>query len=186
MNGNFSFQKGFNRLEFVSKYVVVDVETTGLNCKGNEIIEIAALRIENGVVIDSFSSLLKPLGDIPPFIQNMTGISNEMLVDAPSQYEVLLDFYQYVKEDIILGHNVNFDMGFIRESLAREIGISFNNDFIDTLRWSRILLKGVKEHKLGYLADYLNLSNRPSHRAMNDCLATYELYERLRLIKCGQ
>ena len=186
MNGKSNNVKGMNRLEFVSKYVVVDVETTGLSCKENEIIEIAAIRVENGKIIDSFSSLIRPQNDIPSFIIGLTGITNEMLADAHSAYDVLLDFYQYVKEDIVLGHNVHFDVNFIHESMNREIGVGFSNDFIDTYRWSRILLKGVKEHKLGFLANHLNLKNKPSHRAMSDCLTTFELYECLRGIKCAK
>ena len=179
-------EKGTNRLEFVSRYVVVDVETTGFNTLGGDIIEIAALRVEDGKIVDSFSSLIKPKNQITDFISGLTGITNEMLENAKSSYDVLLDFYQYVEDDIILGHNVNFDINFISDIMFRDIGISFKNDFIDTLRWSRILIKSAREHKLGYLANHLNLSNKPTHRAMSDCLATHELYEYLRRVKCGK
>ena len=181
---NFSEKKGCNRLEFVSRYVVVDVETTGFDFVNGDIIEIAALRIENGKVVDSFQTLILPKSPISPFIENLTGISNTMLISAPSSYDALLDFYQYLKDDIILGHNVNFDINFINGIMKRDIGINLCNDYIDTLRWSRILIRNAKDYKLGTLASHLTLYNQPSHRAMNDCMATYELYERLREIKC--
>ena len=105
--------KGKSLIEFPNKYIAFDIETTGLDPMYDEIIEIGAIKIENGKEIETFSTLIKPEYEINDFITELTGITNEMVQNAPKINEVLTRFMDFIKDSIILGHNINFDINFI-------------------------------------------------------------------------
>lgn len=169
--------KGESLLKSLDNYVAVDLETTGLNPADEEIIEFAAVRVVDGRVADTFSSLANPRREISEEITKITGITNEMLATAPDVADVLKDFLAFVGDSVIVGHNVNFDVNFIYDSSERhELG-TFSNDFVDTMRISRKCTIGARNHKLDTLLKHYDIVNDNAHRALSDTLCTQQLYE---------
>ena len=176
---NMRVQKGKSLIMAPSSFVVFDIETTGLNTKQNEIIEIGALKVKDSVVIDKFNSLIKPKYPISSFITNLTGITNQMVIDAPPIDEVLVNFMEFVGSNTLMGHNVNFDINFIYDKLLECRLKPLTNDFVDTLRLSRMVLTNLSHHKLSDLADYYHIDKTGSHRSLKDVEMTLEVYNRL-------
>ena len=172
--------KGNSKIDLLNKYVVIDIETTGLDPQYDEIIELGALKIENGVIVDSFSKLIKPKTSISDFITQLTGISNSMVENAPSIEEELPNYLKFINEQNIVGHNVNFDINFIYDNLAKILNKPFTNDYIDTLRLSRKLYPDIKNHKLITVCDYLKINESTHHRALSDCELTFKVYETIK------
>lgn len=173
-------EKGVSLLEMPNSFVVFDIETTGLDFIFDEIIEIGAIKIVNGAVVDSFNSLIKPKNKIDEFITELTGITNEMLEDAPSIREVLLNFVDFIGNNILVGHNVNFDINFVYDNLIRNELNPISNDFVDTMRISRRLLKELKHHRLIDLAEYYNIDIQGNHRSLKDAEITLNVFNNLR------
>lgn len=183
--------KGKSLLYFPDDFCVVDIETTGLSPAYDEIIELSALKVRSGSVIDKFSALVKPdgryIGDngellyVNEFITELTGITNEMLETAPLISEVIDEFLCFVGNSIIVGHNVNFDINFIYDTLLNEKGIDFKNNFCDLLRVSKQLFPELPNHKLLTVASALNVSVTESHRGLADCLTSFECFQKCRL-----
>ena len=171
--------KGKSLIEFPNKYIAFDIETTGLDPMYDEIIEIGAIKIENGKEIETFSTLIKPEYEINDFITELTGITNEMVQNAPKINEVLTRFMDFIKDSIILGHNINFDINFIYDNLINEDMQPITNDFIDTLRLSRRLLPELKHHRLSDLANYYNIDTTGSHRSLTDVRITIDIFKNL-------
>lgn len=169
--------RGRSLIEKTNDYTVIDVETTGFYAGYDEIIEFSGLKVRNGVIIDKFSTLIKPSTPIDDFIIEFTGITNEMLDDAPSIDEMIDKIIAFIGDDIIVGHNVSFDVNFIYDSYNECKGEYLKNDFLDTLRLSRKLFKDLPNHQLSTIANAFNKTCFPSHRAMKDCLATNELIQ---------
>lgn len=159
-------------------YVVFDTETTGLKATENEIIEIAAVKVQHGKVIDTFEALIKPKRYVPANITAITGITNEMLEGQPSEQEVIPKYIQWLKSaDIIAAHNLGFDARFLKSSCART-GARFPVDMgaIDTVQVARSINNcGAKSSKLNDLCNHLNISLIGHHRAMNDVMATKDV-----------
>lgn len=171
--------KGKSLIEFPSNYVAFDIETTGLDPMYNEIIEIGAIKIKNGKELITFNTLIKPRYEISSFITELTGITNEMVINAPKIEEVLPKFMDFIEDSIVLGHNVNFDINFIYDNLIN-IGMPpIYNNFVDTLRLSRRLLPELKHHRLSDLASYYNIDTTGSHRALTDVRITIEVFQKL-------
>lgn len=160
-------------------YTVVDIETTGLNPAMEEIIEIGAIRVRNNEETERFSELIKPSKEISPFITNLTGISNEMVKNARTAKDVLKDFRDFLGCDIIVGHNVNFDVDFLYDHCEMNQLPPMANNFIDTLKVSRRVLPKLPHHRLSDIAEYYCVSYEGAHRAVNDCAITNKVYERL-------
>lgn len=175
--------KGKSLLAFPKEYIVFDIETTGLSTEWDEIIEIAAIKIINGIPAEKFSSLIKPENPISDFITELTGISNDMVSDAPPVEEVLPKFLDFVGDSILVGHNVNFDVNFIYDScIANLENELLTNNFIDTMRISRRLLPDLKHHRLKDISEALGVIYENAHRAYNDCEFTYQCLEKMRII----
>ena len=155
-------------------YCVLDLETTGLSPTNNEIIEIAMLRVRGGKVQDVFQTLCRPKHKISSFITGLTGISNEMVADAPAVEEVIRDAFHFLGDDLIVGHNVSFDLRF----LSAALGEDFDNHYADTMQLSRRLFPGGS-HSLEDLKKRFGITC-VSHRAQSDCEATQILYEIIR------
>ncbi len=173
-------KKGKSLVATPSSFVVFDIETTGLNTRQNEIIEIGALKVKDGAIIDKFSTLIKPKSPISSFITNLTGITNQMVRNAPQIDEVLTNFMDFVGDNTLMGHNVNFDINFIYDKLLECRLKPLTNDFVDTLRLSRIVLTNLSHHKLSDLADYYHIDKTGSHRSLKDVEMTLEVYNRLK------
>lgn len=172
--------KGKSLLEFPDSYVVIDIETTGLDPNYDEIIEIAALKIQNGSETDRFHSLVNPNCEIDEFIESLTGITNAMLETAPDLEIVLPQFLAFVGDKVVVGHNVNFDVNFIYDC-AENLKLNlFTNNFVDTMRISRKLYADLKHHTLADLVVALGVGETVEHRALADCIQTKECFEIMR------
>lgn len=166
-------------------FVVVDIETTGLNCKNDDIIEISAVRVENDAVTDEFSRLVYTDKEISPFIFGLTGISNAMLKNADGISTVLCELFDFVGEMPIVGHNISFDMKFISWNSALIFGEKPVNRTLDSLQLSKELLPELKSHKLSFLKEYFGIGGA-SHRALDDCRTTFEVVEILKKRAMGK
>ena len=170
--------KGKSLLESIDNYTVVDLETTGLAPSYDEIIEFAAVKVENGKIVSEFQSLVKPSEPIGEFIIDLTGITNEMLETAPRITDVLPSFLAFVGKDIVVAHNANFDINFIYDAcISEDSGTVFDNDFIDTMRVSRRLFTMEWHHRLKDLVKRFGITSEVEHRSMSDALITYKCYE---------
>lgn len=159
-------------VEILSKYVVVDIETTGFDYNNDRIIEIAAVSYEYGKKVAEFTSLVNPDMLIPPEIINLTGITQEMVSQAPSLAEVERIFLDFIGNLPIIGHNaVTFDIPF----LNRQLSVKLSNAVIDTLPMARKVFDRLPSHKLEYLNVVLQLGISASHRALHDVEATNAL-----------
>lgn len=170
-------EKGRSLSALADKYVAVDIETTGLDCRGSGIIELAAVRMEHGEVTGSFSTFVDPGHPISYFITNLTGITNAMLKGAPDIATALPYFLDFVGSNIVVGHNVNFDINFIYDNCVRHLGCPFPNDFIDTMRLSRMLFGEHRHHRLCDLIERFCICDTVAHRALSDAMQTGLCYE---------
>lgn len=161
--------KGNSLLIFPQSFVSLDIETTGLDPCYDEIIEIAGIKYENGVAVDSYESLVKPMALVNDFITELTGISNEMLANSPSIDAILPDFMKFIGNYIIVGHNVNFDINFLYDNASRLNLPPLSNDYVDTVRISRRLYPDLPNHKLSTLVSHLCVGDDVKHRALSDC-----------------
>lgn len=170
--------KGDSLLTFPESYVVIDIETTGLDPRFDDIIELAGIKYVNGTETERFQTLV--YAEVDEFITELTGITNEMLKDAPKIDDALPRFLAFIGDYIVVGHNVNFDINFIYD-WAEYLNLSvFSNDFVDTMRISRKLYKELKSHKLSALSDYLDIENSVEHRALADCITTQGCFAKMR------
>ena len=162
----------------INDYCVVDIETTGLSKYRDEIIEIGCVKVRNHLIVDEFNILIKPTRPISSYITSINGITNDMVKDGCSIEEAMIQFYDFVGEDIIVGHNVSFDMGFISHHAQKRLGLVFENIVMDTMKLARRNVKAIN-YKLSTLCDYYGIKNKQAHRALSDVYATYELFEKL-------
>lgn len=174
--------KGKSLLLFPADYTVVDIETTGLDPCWDEIIELSALRVRSGEVCGRFSTLVKPENKISDFITSLTGIANEDVADAPTISEALPDFLGFVGADIIVGHNVHFDVNFIYDAAAICSDKPVTNDIVDTMRLARHILPQLKHHRLHDVADALGVDSAGAHRGLVDCEMTHSVLHGLRAV----
>ena len=153
------------------KYVVVDVETTGLNTRTDKITEIGAVRIENGAETGEFSMLIDPQLPIPEKVTQLTGITNAMVSGQPTIEQVIDDFEAFCEGAVLVAHNAAFDTTFFRRAFA-DAGKSFDYPVMDTLALCRNYYRTMKTHKLGQICKELGISLVGAHRAVNDARAT--------------
>ncbi|UUX34636.1 PolC-type DNA polymerase III [Fundicoccus culcitae] len=165
-------------------YVVFDVETTGLSSVYDKIIELAGVKMKNGEVIDRFEAFINPGHSLAAFTTELTGITDEMLRDAPDLETVLPKFAEFSKGTILVAHNATFDIGFINQGY-KQIGLeSVKEGVIDTLELSRLVNSNLKTHRLNTLAKHYNIQLEQHHRAIYDSETTgYILYKLLEQAK---
>ncbi|MFI3177860.1 MAG: 3'-5' exonuclease, partial [Eubacteriales bacterium] len=161
----------------VNKYVAIDLETTGLRAKHDKIIEIGAVKIENGEIIDTYVTFVNPGLQISDFTKNLTNISQEELEGAPYIQEVLDEFLEFVGEYPLLGHQISFDYAFLKKAAVQE-GKTFEKVGMDTLSLARMYLQEEKSKKLVDLCKSLGICHN-AHRALDDARAAHELYQLL-------
>lgn len=168
--------KGKSLIANLDNYTVVDIETTSLDSRDGEILEISALKVRNKKVVEEFSKLIR-VSEVGAFTTHLTGITDEEMREHGEDINlVLTEFLAFLGDDIIVGHNVNFDINFIYDNLKDKLGLYLTNDYVDTLRLSRLLLTNLPHHRLDDLINYFNLETRSEHRALNDCLLTNQVY----------
>lgn len=171
--------KGKSQLAFIDDYVVLDLETTGLDPAFDEIIEVAAIKFSNGEKVSEFTTLVKPENKIDEYIKELTGITNEMVKDAPKIEKVLPDLMNFLGDSVIIAHNANFDINFLYDNNMLYFNEPITNRFIDTMRISRRLFRDIS-HRLIDLAMEFKISVEVQHRAMADCEVTQKVYEYMR------
>jgi len=162
-------------------FVCFDTETTGLNPLYDRIIELAAIKIQNGKVIEEFEVLVNPEIPIPEGASKVNGIYDKDVADKEVMPQVLPRFLKFVEGTILIAHNAQFDIDFINMS-AKRLGLPLlENSFIDTLPMSRKAFQGRKSYSLQNLAADLKITVTAAHRALDDTRVCYELFE-----KCHQ
>lgn len=156
--------------------VFLDIETTGGSPLSSRITEIGALRVENGEVVGIFNQLVNPEENVPWFITKLTGITDEMLWDAPLFATVADDLEVFLDGAIFIAHNVNFDYSFIKSEYVRQGG-SFNMDRFCTARLSRRLYPAQPRHNLDTVMKAHNITVKNRHRALDDATALHDFYK---------
>ena len=164
------------------RFAVLDVETTGFNHKkGDEIIEVGSVIIEGGVIErdKTFHQLVYPYRHVPDHIHELTGIPREMLADGPSFFGMLQQFLKFISGDIIVGHNIHFDLGFINPKLKKYYRTSIKNRTIDTIRLARSLHIPSQSFSLDNLLEFYGIEPVGRHTALGDAFLTAEVFLRL-------
>ncbi|MBA3349892.1 MAG: endonuclease, partial [Actinobacteria bacterium] len=157
-------------------FCVVDLETTGGSPQTSSISEIGALKVRCGEMLGSFATLVHPDEPVPAFIRLLTGISDELVADAPSIEAVLPSFLEFLRDSVIVAHNARFDVGFLNAALVRLSYPPLTNPVVDTAALARKVLAGeVRDHKLATLARHFRCAHHPNHRAFPDVLATVDV-----------
>jgi DNA polymerase III subunit epsilon len=166
-------------------YAIVDVETTGGAARYERITEIAIVLHDGQQIVDQFTTLLNPERSIPPGITRLTGITNEMVAHAPRFFEVAKRIVELTEGAIFVAHNVQFDYGFLKEEFAR-LGFVFTRRQLCTVRLSRKVFPGLRSYSLSNLKTHFGIRAARSHRALDDTLATTELFERILAAQQGE
>ncbi len=156
-------------------YVVFDIETTGFSPVKNKIIEIGAVKVRNGKILDRFSTFVNPKVPIPFAIEKLTSINDTMVSSAPGIEEVLPEFLEFAKDCVFVAHNASFDMSFIEEN-AKNLGFSTDFTYMDTMVMSRVLLPKQNKHTLDALCKVFSVSLENHHRAVDDAEATAQIF----------
>lgn len=170
-------EKGASLLDFFDSYTSIDIETTGLDPSYDDIIEVGAVHIKNGVIESTFQSLINPGYEIDEFITKLTGITNEMLAAAPKIETVLPDYINYLSNDVLVAHNANFDINFLYDNSLYYFKKPLKNNFIDAMRLGRHLFKDLPNHKLGTMTQHFGICDHIEHRSLSDALNAHYCYE---------
>ncbi|MCK5135117.1 MAG: GIY-YIG nuclease family protein [Bacteroidales bacterium] len=160
-------------------FAILDIETTGGSPASEKITEIAIFFHDGNKVVDEWATLLNPEKTIPYFITGLTGITNEMVADAPMFYEVAKEIVKRTENHTIVGHNVSFDYSFIKSEFKR-LGFNFDRKTLCTVKLSRKAFPGYKSYSLGKICKELGIEIQDRHRAAGDALATVKLFELIR------
>lgn len=158
------------------EFVVFDIETTGLNSHTNEIIEIGAVKIKAGRIVDRYSQLINPGRPIPYHITEITSITDEQVANEPKINEVIGKFVDFIGDAVLVAHNAPFDMGFIKRDIKKYLNIDYQCSVIDTLQMARDLFPDLKKYGLGDLNKTLGLALEKHHRAVDDSQATANMF----------
>lgn len=160
-------------------FTAFDTETTGLSPSDNRIIEIGAVKFNKDGIIANWDHLFNPQCIIPPFISNLTNITQAMVCNSPLIDEYLNEFLLFTKDTVLIGHNAQFDLNFLYEECQRSQCKYFSNKVIDTLRMSRWAYPTLGRWKLDYLAEKMNINPGNSHRAIDDANTCKEVFLRI-------
>lgn len=172
--------KGRNLICVPDSCVVIDIETTGFSPKYDEIIELAALRIENCTPAESFTSLVRPTCRIPGVITAKTGITDDMTAEAPTIGDILPTYLNFIGDSVLVGNNVGFDINFLYDN-AERLGLGvLGNDHVNTMRLASRLLPELSSRSLDALAEALGIAMVDRHRALGDCRITADCLARFR------
>lgn len=175
---------GKRKYALPERFCVVDVETTGLNPGSDQIIELAAIRVQDGQAVARHQSLVQISGKLPPDITALTGISDQLLrQEGQPQKEALAAFLTFIQHDHLVSHQTAFDYGFLQAACKRAGLIPLSNPCTDTLPLARRLLRKAKDYRLGTLAAHLDIKTETFHRGMADCETTLSLF--IKLIEIG-
>ena len=160
-----------------STFVVFDIETTGFSAVNDRIIEIGAVKVENGVITEKFSEFVNPERPIPFEIEKLTNINDRMVEDAPNISVILPRFMDFCKGSVLVAHNADFDTGFIRHN-CEVLGLPYDYTYVDTLGIARSFLEGLKNYKLDTVVEAMGCTLANHHRAVDDAGATADVFVR--------
>jgi DNA polymerase-3 subunit alpha (Gram-positive type) len=161
--------------DFNSTFVIFDLETTGFFPGKDKITEIGAVKIKEGQIVDTYSTFVNPEQPIPPEVEKLTGISDFMVQDAPKIEEILPEFLAFTEGAVLVAHNADFDVGFIR-FFAEQLNCDFDATVIDTVMMARVLLPHLGRYKLNTIAKALDITLENHHRAVDDAQATADIF----------
>lgn len=171
--------KGRSIVRIPGHYTVVDTETTGLDPQADRLIEIAAIRIRAGKEVARFETLVKPGRKLSKAIVDLTGITDGELTNAPEPQDALQQFIDFLKDDIIVAHNANFDVNFLYDSMQRCGMNPLENNFVDTMRLAKCIRPDLSNYKLATLAKAYRIAQPKAHRALADCETTMAVLQKL-------
>lgn len=178
-NSMFELKSKYNNKISGRTIVVFDIETTGLDPNTDQIIELGAVKIENGNIVEKFSTFVKPTKKIPYEVVKLTGITDEMVEDAPPIDLVIKDFYEFTRGCVLCGHNmIGFDIKFVRRE-GDILGLVFDNELVDTLNEARVARLKISRFNLATVVKALGLTLEGAHRAWNDAYATAQVLLKL-------
>ena len=160
-----------------STFVVFDIETTGFSAVNDRIIEIGAVKVENGVITEKFSEFVNPERPIPFEIEKLTSINDRMVEDAPNISVILPKFMDFCGSSVLVAHNADFDTGFIRHN-CEVLGLPYDYTYVDTLGIARSFLEGLKNYKLDTVVEAMGCTLANHHRAVDDAGATADVFVR--------
>ena len=172
-------KKGRSVIVGTPDFTVIDIETTGLSPKDNEIIELGAVKYRDGEIVSQYQQLINPGTSIPQSITKLTGITDDMVRDAPAFDESVDGFLAFIGDDLLLGHNTNFDINFIYDACVACGHDPIKNDFVDTMRISKKMHPEYPNHKLQTLTKELGVDDKGHHRSVADCIMTAECFLRM-------
>lgn len=169
--------KNDSRNLFETDFVVFDLETTGAKCPPCRVTEIGAYRVRNGKIVDEFQTLVNPETPIPPFITQLTGISDAMVRNAPKFRVIAADFLDFIGDAVLVAHNAHFDMRFLNHEVGRIYDkYRVANQFLCTVQLSRRLVPNIQNHKLNTLSEHFAIDIGRHHRAAYDAHATAKIF----------
>lgn len=163
-------------------YTVLDLEMTGLAPKRDKVIEIGAVRVRNGEIADTYGTLVRPGMSIPETVVQLTGITDEMAALGKEENVAMQELLQFIGDDILVGHNLIFDYSFLKQWAVNQ-KIPLELSACDTLRIARALLPGAQSKKLESLCEYFQIEREHAHRALDDAVETYKVFENLKSIE---
>lgn len=180
--------KGKRLNRYVPDYVVFDLETTGISIQRDTIIEISALKVEQGKITGEYSTLVNPHRHIPAGASAVNGITDAMVANAPDLKKAMEGFLAFIGQRVLVGHNIHtFDTNFIYDAAFSLFGKELRNDYVDTLYMARQCLPQLSHHTLGDVSAYFHISTAGAHRALNDCRMNQQIYEQMgKMIKADQ
>lgn len=178
--GTLREKKGNCLIQFPDNYVVIDIETTGFSPRNCEIIEIGAVKVRDNKIVSVFQMLIKPRNPISSYISKLTGITNNMLIDANPIATVLDAFVSFAGDHILIGHKVNSDVNFLYDHCKINIDHDLTNDFIDIRELFRERQRSLLNSQLTSLCEKCAIQNTNAHRALSDCLMANNLYQALK------
>lgn len=166
-------------------YVIVDIETTGLSRERSRITEIAAVVFDGNSIIKEFQTLVNPQKPISSSITHLTGITNEMVANAPIIDEALLSFLEFLEDNILVAHNASFDYGFLNHNSMLHFNQWIANDVLCTRKLANRLLPELPSKRLSCLCEHFGVVNKRAHRALEDVFATTEIFKNfLEMLNC--
>ncbi len=171
-------ENGQQSLQIPNSYIALDLETTGLNPKQDKIIEIGAVRVEDGQETGRFHTMLNPHRELEARITELTGITGDMLKAAPDIVDILAEFLTFCGELPLLGHHVIFDYSFVKRAAVNQ-GLTFEKNGIDTLTICRRFMPEAESKRLGSACAFYGLTQESAHRALGDALDAHRLYQKL-------
>lgn len=160
----------------IQNFIAIDLETTGLSAKEDKIIEVGAIKVVDGKEVGRYETFINPGRKIPERITEVTGINDLMVADAPYIEDVIVDILDFMEDYPLIGHNLMFDYSFVKRAAVNN-KLLFEKKGIDTLKLARKYLPDLESKRLDYLCSYFCIEDENHHRAINDAIAAYKLYE---------